>query len=48
MISLAVQCLYKRDTVEKFKGDRAYALMGLLRIRPNIDETDSDFQAFAR
>jgi hypothetical protein len=48
MVSLAIKCLYKRDTVEKFKGDRAYALMGLLRLRPNIDESDSDFQAFAR
>ncbi|KAI9713843.1 MAG: hypothetical protein M1820_000573 [Bogoriella megaspora] len=30
------------------KGDRAYALAGLLRVRPTADETDSEFQAFAR
>jgi hypothetical protein len=30
------------------KGDHSYALMGLLRLRPKIDRTDSPFQAFAR
>jgi hypothetical protein len=29
-------------------GDYSYALMGLLRVRPQIDPTDSAFQAFAR
>jgi hypothetical protein len=30
------------------QGDHSYALMGLLRIRPKIDATDTQFQAFAR
>jgi hypothetical protein len=30
------------------QGDHSYALMGLLRIRPKIDDTDTQFQAFAR
>jgi hypothetical protein len=30
------------------QGDHAYALMGLLLIRPTVDNTDSSFQAFAR
>lgn len=45
---LALKCLYARETTEYAKGDHAYALMGLLRIRPPIDKTDSQFQAFAR
>lgn len=45
---LALKCLYARETTEKFKGDHAYALMGLLRMRPQIDKKDSQFQAFAR
>ncbi|KAI7774010.1 hypothetical protein LA080_009474 [Diaporthe eres] len=44
---LALKCLYARETTEYAKGDHAYALMGLLRIRPPIDKTDSQFQAFA-
>ena len=32
----------------KLRGDKAYALAGLLRIRPSADATDSEFQAFAR
>jgi hypothetical protein len=30
------------------RGDRSYALMGLLHIRPPVDRTDSGFQAFGR
>ena len=44
----ALKCLYARDTTQYFDGDHAYALMGLLRLRPEIDKTDSAFQAFAR
>ncbi|KAJ6258195.1 hypothetical protein Dda_7114 [Drechslerella dactyloides] len=46
--TIAVGCLYRRQTTQYFKGDQAYALMGLLRLRPRIDDTDSQFQAFAR
>lgn len=45
---LALRCLYARHTTTFSQGDHAYALMGLLRIRPQIDRTDSQFQAFAR
>ncbi|KAF3105133.1 hypothetical protein TWF594_005718 [Orbilia oligospora] len=45
---IALGCLYRRKTVEYLKGDQAYALMGLLRLRPQIDVTDTQFQAFAR
>ncbi|KAK6358112.1 hypothetical protein TWF730_007467 [Orbilia blumenaviensis] len=45
---IALGCLYRRKTVEYLKGDQAYALMGLLRLRPHIDKTDTQFQAFAR
>ncbi|KAH8887306.1 hypothetical protein GQ53DRAFT_873055 [Thozetella sp. PMI_491] len=44
----ALKCLYLRQTTEYLAGDQAYALMGLLRLRPQIDRTDSPFQAFAR
>lgn len=44
----ALKCLYSRDTIQYLKGDHAYALMGLMRMRPQVDETDSKFQAFAR
>src|SRR6266699_818364 len=44
----ALRCLYSRETTEYLAGDQAYALMGLLRLRPQIDKTDSPFQAFAR
>ena len=45
---LALKCLYARKTTQWFPGDQAYALMGLLRLRPHIDGSDSAFQAFAR
>jgi len=44
----ALKCLYSRETTEYLAGDQAYALMGLLRLRPQIDPTDSPFQAFSR
>lgn len=48
LVTLALECLHRRDTSEYLPGDHSYALMGLLRIRPKIDPTDSPFQAFAR
>lgn len=45
---LALKCLYSRHTTEYLAGDQAYALQGLLRLRPQIDRTDSAFQAFSR
>ncbi|KAH8646112.1 hypothetical protein BX600DRAFT_533516 [Xylariales sp. PMI_506] len=45
---LLLRCLYKRQTTQYLPGDHAYALMGLLRMRPKVDRTDSPFQAFAR
>lgn len=45
---LALRCIYARRTTMFLQGDHAYALMGLLRIRPQIDHTDTQFQAFAR
>jgi len=43
-----LKCLYARETQGHLPGDQAYALQGLLRLRPQIDRTDSQFQAFAR
>ncbi|KAF2203025.1 hypothetical protein GQ43DRAFT_439211 [Delitschia confertaspora ATCC 74209] len=48
LVTLALECLQKRRTQLWFPGDHAYALMGLLRIRPKIDPSDTAFQAFAR
>ena len=45
---LALRCLYRRATTQYLAGDQAYALMGLLRIRPEVDKTDTPFQAFSR
>jgi hypothetical protein len=46
---VAFRCLHRRRLVEQhFKGDLSYALMGLLRRRPKIDSSDTEFQAFAR
>lgn len=44
----ALKCLFNRYTTEHLPGDQAYALMGLLRMRPQVDQTDTPFQAFAR
>ncbi|KAH7125591.1 hypothetical protein B0J11DRAFT_606082 [Dendryphion nanum] len=48
LVTLALECLHARQTTQYLSGDHSYALMGLLRIRPQIDPTDSAFQAFAR
>ncbi|KAH7120254.1 hypothetical protein B0J13DRAFT_567684 [Dactylonectria estremocensis] len=48
LINIAVECLMSRNLKPLHAGDRSYALMGLLRIRPPIDGTDTSFQAFAR
>jgi hypothetical protein len=47
-VSVAIRSLMNRELHELHKGDRSYALMGLLRVKPTIDSTDSSFQAFAR
>jgi hypothetical protein len=48
LISIALECLQRRQTEKRNSGDVAYALMGLLRMRPKVIKTDTDFQAFAR
>ncbi|KAJ9606942.1 hypothetical protein H2200_008953 [Cladophialophora chaetospira] len=48
LVILALKCLSQRRTSKYLNGDLAYVLMGLLRRRPVIDHTDSEFQAFAR
>lgn len=50
-IELAVillKCFFALRTREWLEGDQSYALMGLLRLRPQIDRSDDQFQAFAR
>jgi len=48
LIKVALECLMSRSFTTKYPGDRIYAMMSLLRIRPPIDRRDSSFQAFAR
>lgn len=48
LVILALRCLSNRETSRYLDGDVAYVLMGLLRQRPVVDHTDSEFQAFAR
>lgn len=48
LVKIMLECLMNRDFNLKHPGDRSYVLMGLLRIRPPIDKSDSAFQAFAR
>lgn len=48
LMIVALECLHKRRTYQYLPGDHSYALMGLVRIRPRIDHTDTAFQAFAR
>lgn len=48
LVTLALQCLHGRQTSQHLPGDKSYALMGLMRLRPKIDKSDSAFQAFAR
>ena len=47
-ISIALECLQRRQTEQRMSGDVAYALMGLLRQRPKVNKHDSAFEAFAR
>ncbi|KAK7754355.1 hypothetical protein SLS62_003648 [Diatrype stigma] len=48
LTSIALEGLQWRKTDMFTPGDASYALMGLLRRRPAVDKTDSDFEAFAR
>jgi hypothetical protein len=55
LVTIALQCLQGRLTemlrtgYEQYSpGDMSYALMGLLRRRPKVNRTDTDFEAFAR
>lgn len=48
LTSIALEGLQWRKTDMFTPGDASYALMGLLRRRPEVDKTDSDFEAFAR
>lgn len=50
LVVLGLQCLKNRSggTKKYCDGDLSYALMGLLRQRPKVDQGDSAFQAFAR
>lgn len=48
LVTIALRCLHSRQKGSYLPGDMAYALMGLLRRRPNIVKSDSAFQAFAR
>ncbi|KAK4193995.1 hypothetical protein QBC40DRAFT_48483 [Triangularia verruculosa] len=48
LVKIALECLMSRRFRAMHPGDRVYVLMGLLRIRPPIDSTDTAFQAFAR
>lgn len=48
LMTTALHCLQNRQTTEYLRGDLSYALMGLLRQRPNVRPSDSAFQAFAR
>lgn len=48
LVTVALRCFYGRQHKEYKEGDMSYALMGLLRQRPNVVITDNGFQAFAR
>lgn len=48
LATIGLKCLYSRNTSAYLPGDQAYALMGLLRLRPQIDRTDTAFEAFSR
>jgi hypothetical protein len=49
-MAVAWDCLMNRKDYMKprFAGDLSYILMGLLRLKPAVDITDSPFQAFGR
>lgn len=48
LVSLAAECLFQRPFASKNPGDQSYALMGLMRRRPEVNVNDSAFKAFAR
>jgi hypothetical protein len=48
LVTIALQCLQSRSTKAWYNGDMSYALMGLLRRRPTVHESDTAFQAFCR
>jgi hypothetical protein len=55
LVTIALQCLQDRLTEmlctgyrPYSPGDMSYALMGLLRRRPKVNRSDTDFEAFAR
>ncbi|KAJ9293510.1 hypothetical protein DTO271G3_7775 [Paecilomyces variotii] len=48
LVSIALQCFPNRYTVDHYRGDLSYALMGLLRRRPQVTKDDSAFEAFCR
>ncbi|KAM5451274.1 hypothetical protein MaudCBS49596_003980 [Microsporum audouinii] len=48
LVKIILECLMHRNFKEMYPGDRSYAMMGLLRIRPPINREDTPFQAFAR
>ncbi|RAK75079.1 uncharacterized protein BO72DRAFT_383219 [Aspergillus fijiensis CBS 313.89] len=48
LVSIALQCFPNRETTTYYNGDLSYALMGLLRRRPNVNPNDSAFEAFCR
>lgn len=48
LVTIALRCLHGRQKGKHLEGDMSYALMGLLRQRPNVIRRDTAFQAFAR
>lgn len=48
LVSIALDCFTRRSTDQFNQADIVYALMGLLRRRPAVDQTDTSFIAFAR
>ncbi|KAI0809859.1 hypothetical protein GGR55DRAFT_646990 [Xylaria sp. FL0064] len=48
LVSIALECFSWRTTDQFNDGDISYALMGLLRRRPAVVNTDKSFEAFAR
>ncbi|GKZ38280.1 hypothetical protein AbraIFM66950_010381, partial [Aspergillus brasiliensis] len=48
LVSIALQCFPNRQTTTYYDGDLSYALMGLLRRRPRVNQDDSAFEAFCR
>lgn len=48
LIVTATTCLFARPYNTFSPGDTSYALMGLMRRRPRVNEMDSAFKAFAR